>query len=77
MGFALVWHIWWLAALGLALIPGALIVRAFVCETERVIPAAEVARAHDAWLDAIARADGVTRDVETGTANRGLAAPDE
>ena len=76
-GFALVWHIWWLAALGLALIPGALIVRAFVCETERVIPAAEVARAHDAWLNAIARAAGVTRDAETETANRGLAAPDE
>jgi cytochrome o ubiquinol oxidase subunit 1 len=42
-GFGIVWHIWWLLALGLA---GAIIgifVRAFAEDTERIIPAAEVA----------------------------------
>lgn len=77
MGFGLVWHIWWLALLGFATIPTALIARAFVQDSEQVITADEIGRSHSAWLSAIAEADGVTRDAETHTANRGLAAPDE
>lgn len=76
MGFALVWYIWWLAALSFAVIPVALIARAFVRDTEQVIPAAEIAHAHDAWLNAVWSTRGVTRDEEDSPANRGLAAPD-
>jgi cytochrome o ubiquinol oxidase subunit 1 len=76
-GFALVWHIWWLAIAGLLAMPAALIARAFSEHTETVIPAAEVARAHGAWLKEIAASTGVTRDSECSAANRGLAAPDE
>ena len=76
-GFALVWHIWWLVIVGFATLPLTMIFRAFATDTEQVIPAAHVARAHQAWLKAIAGSTGVTRDAECLPANRGLAAPDE
>lgn len=41
-GFAVIWHIWWLAALMLPTIVGCLIIRANEEETEMVIPAHEV-----------------------------------
>ncbi len=44
MGFALVWHIWWLLVVGLIGAVVCVIVRAFEEETEYVIPAAEVER---------------------------------
>jgi len=77
MGFGLVWHIWWLALLGFTVIPASLIARAFVRNTEQVIPSHEIARSHAAWLSAIHAAPGVSRDAETRPSNRGLAAPDE
>jgi len=44
MGFALVWHIWWLAALGLAAIIVLAMVRSFDYETEYYVPKEEVAK---------------------------------
>ncbi len=44
MGFGLVWHIWWLAAVSLAGIIALLFVRSFDYDTEYYVPAAEVAR---------------------------------
>ena len=41
-GFALIWHIWWLAIIGLLGVITLLIVRSTDDETEYVIPAAEV-----------------------------------
>ena len=41
-GFAMVWHIWWLAALGLVLIALTLIVRSSDDDTEYLLPAGEV-----------------------------------
>jgi cytochrome o ubiquinol oxidase subunit 1 len=76
-GFALVWHIWWLAIACLLAMPAALVGRAFSEHTETVIPAREVARVHGAWLGEIAASSGVNRDAECSEANRGLAAPDE
>ena len=43
-GFGVVWHIWWLVALGLCGTFASIIARTFAEETEYVIPAAEVAR---------------------------------
>jgi cytochrome o ubiquinol oxidase subunit 1 len=43
-GFAMVWHIWWLAILGLVLIAVAMIQHGSDDDTEHLIPAAEVAR---------------------------------
>ncbi len=44
MGFALVWHIIWLAALGLAGAIACVIIRSFDEDTEYILPAAEVER---------------------------------
>jgi cytochrome o ubiquinol oxidase subunit 1 len=44
IGFALVWHIWWLAAVGLAGLLTLIIVRATAENTEYCLPAEEVAR---------------------------------
>jgi cytochrome o ubiquinol oxidase subunit 1 len=44
LGFAMVWHIWWLAVFGLIGAIVCVIIRAFDEETEYVIPAAEVER---------------------------------
>jgi cytochrome o ubiquinol oxidase subunit 1 len=46
-GFAVVWHIVWLAAVGLIGVLAVLIIRLSQDETERVIPAAEVAKTED------------------------------
>jgi cytochrome o ubiquinol oxidase subunit I len=62
-GFAMIWHIWWLAFTGLAAAYGVFVWYAWRDEVEYVIPAEEVARADRArrqarqdWLDANARA---------------------
>jgi len=41
-GFAIIWHIWWLAALGLAAIIVSLVIRLSDDDTEYVISAAEI-----------------------------------
>lgn len=43
-GFALIWHIWWLALVGLVVFMVVLIMRLTDDDTEYIIPAAEVAR---------------------------------
>ena len=43
-GFAMIWHIWWLAALGLVAVLAAAIVHSFNYQRDFHIPAAEVAR---------------------------------
>jgi cytochrome o ubiquinol oxidase subunit 1 len=57
-GFALVWHIWWLLAFGLACAYGVFVWFAWRDEGHVVIPASEVAaadrerrRARAAWLE--------------------------
>ena len=47
-GFSIVWHIWWLAFVGLVAAVGCLIVRTLTDESEYVLPAAEVARMEQA-----------------------------
>jgi cytochrome o ubiquinol oxidase subunit I len=62
-GFALIWHIWWLAIAGLAAAYAIFVWYAWRDEVEYVVPAEEVARADRArrkvrqdWLDANAKA---------------------
>ena len=71
--FGLVWHIWWMAILGLVAIWAAVIARSFVRDTRRTIPAAEVRATDRLWLTAAAATSAVPRQIEETTANRGLA----
>ncbi|RVV96792.1 cytochrome ubiquinol oxidase subunit I [Mesobaculum littorinae] len=72
-GFAVTWHIWWLAVLGLAAGWGAVIARSFVLDTKRRIPAATLRASHAAWLDRLRRTVPVSRAGETDPRNDGLA----
>jgi len=71
--FGLVWHMWWLAGLGLAAGIATIIARSFVRDLHRTIPAAEVARIDRHWRRDIRKAKPVGRAVEGTPANRGLA----
>ena len=75
-GFAMVWHIGWLAAVSaLGLVAGVIVLGSR--ETRHtVILASDVARAENEWLRELNYARGVTRDEEITAANRGLAALD-
>ena len=73
VGFALVWHMGWLAALGLLVVIGSVIARSFARDVERTIPAAEVEAAHQRWLDAVHATPATPRELETTRANHGLA----
>jgi cytochrome o ubiquinol oxidase subunit I len=44
LGFALIWHIWWLAAFGALAVLATIIVRGFDRNIDYILPAAEVAR---------------------------------
>ena len=44
VGFALIWHIWWLAVIGLLAVVGTFIVRSCDDDIDYYVPAAEVAR---------------------------------
>lgn len=71
--FALTWHIWWAAVLGIAVMWGAVIARSFVTEPNEIIPARDV---KTRWGQFIAQArveEGISRAHEMSAANRGLA----
>ncbi len=72
-GFGLVWHIWWLAVVGVLAMWGAVIARSFVRDVHKVIAASEVARTETHWLQFVSQARPVARDGETLPANHGLA----
>jgi len=73
IAFGLVWHMWWLAILGLAGVVATVIARSFVRDTHRIIPAADVERQDRAWRAAVAATPAIPREVEMTPANRGLA----
>jgi cytochrome o ubiquinol oxidase subunit 1 len=74
--FALVWWIWWLAILATVLMLASFIAWTFKTDFEEAIPAEEVRKQHEAWLDLVRSATAVDRDHETAPENRGLARPD-
>jgi cytochrome o ubiquinol oxidase subunit 1 len=72
--FGLVWHMWWLAALGVLVVIGAIIARSFARDIDRIIPAEDVQAIHERWLGEVQATLPVYRQFETTPANRGLAA---
>ncbi len=72
-GFALVWHIWWLALASIGTTVLTLIVDSFRTQRTITIPAAEIARQHRAWLNAVRQSPPVLRSRETDVSNRGVA----
>ncbi len=60
LGFAVVWHIWWLAVAGLLAVTGTIIARSFAIETTRVIPATDVAEIERRWRAAVLARRGAT-----------------
>ena len=74
LGLALVFWMWWLAVLSLAVMLLALIGRTFRSDVTHVIPAEKVAAEHRAWLEKVRAAPAVDRFQETRERNRGLAA---
>jgi cytochrome o ubiquinol oxidase subunit 1 len=71
--FGLVWHIWWLAVFGLAVVLLTTIGRSFARDVERIIPAAEVERIDRHWLNGAAATERIPRQLEETAANEGLA----
>ena len=76
LGFALTWWIWWLAAASILAIVVWFFVHSFRDHPEVVIPAIEVRRVNQAWIEAVDLADPVDRDFEATDDNNGYAASD-
>ncbi|WOI56625.1 cbb3-type cytochrome c oxidase subunit I [Palleronia sp. LCG004] len=75
-GFAMTWWIWWLAIVSALAVLVWLIVHSLRDHPHVVIPAREVHRSNQAWVEAIDLATPVTRDDESNERNRGYAATD-
>jgi cytochrome o ubiquinol oxidase subunit 1 len=73
LGLALVFWIWWLAILSFAVMILNLIGRTFRVDARHVIPAAEIAAEHRAWLARIEASSAVDRLEETHERNLGRA----
>jgi cytochrome o ubiquinol oxidase subunit 1 len=71
--FGLVWHMWWLAIVGVMTLTATVIARSFVREVHRIIPADGVERTERRWLRAVAEATPIQREREMTSANQGLA----
>ena len=73
LAFGLVWQIWWLVGLTFLAAIASLIMRGFARDTTRIIPAQEVQREHQRWLNAVAQARAISRADESKPSNVGLA----
>ncbi len=71
--FGLVWHIWWMAVLFAGLVIATVIVRSFMRDTMKIIPAAEVEAADRRWLAQVHAAQPIARQQEESGLNQGLA----
>jgi cytochrome o ubiquinol oxidase subunit 1 len=71
--FALVWHMWWLAIIGLLAVFATVIARSFARDTHRVVPAADVERIERARHARLDEAHAIPREIEMTRANQGLA----
>jgi cytochrome o ubiquinol oxidase subunit 1 len=72
-GFGLIWRIWWMAAIFLFVVVATVIVRSFMRNTERIIPAAAVERVDRLWLAQARAATPIPRALEQCARNEGLA----
>jgi cytochrome o ubiquinol oxidase subunit I len=71
--FGLVWYIWWLVVAASLAIVAAMVGRGFARDTERIVPAHEIERAHRHWLATVAVTRPVSRAGEATPRNAGLA----
>ena len=71
--FGLIWRIWWLAALFLAVTIGTVIARSFMRNTTRIITAATVEAVDRKWLALAHAARPASRQLEQSQQNKGLA----
>ena len=71
--FGLVWHICWMAGLGVLAVIAAVIARSFARDVHRLVPATEVERETSQWLRTVSAARAIPREFETTSANQGLA----
>jgi cytochrome o ubiquinol oxidase subunit I len=77
LGFGLVWYMWWLALVSLAVIAASLIGRALLGDRHPVkIPATEIRQKYKAWLEMVQATSPVTRALERDYRNHGVAAPE-
>jgi len=75
LGFGLVWYMWWLAILSFAVLAVTLVGRGLTGDRRAVtIPAAQVRREYQAWLEAVRAVTPVTREHEWDPRNHGVAA---
>lgn len=72
-GFGLVWHIWWMAGLGLLVVWLAVIARSFVRRTKRIIRAAQVEKQDLRWIAIAAATRPHPLALEGTPFNNGLA----
>jgi cytochrome o ubiquinol oxidase subunit I len=72
LGFAVIWHIWWLTALSALAILGAILVRSWDDETEYCLTADEVARIESARYEALDRAAPSPYALDTAAASATL-----
>ncbi len=71
--FGLIWRIWWVAALFLALTVVTVIARSFARDVSRIIPAATVEAVDRRWLAQAHAVQPVSRQLEQSERNEGLA----
>jgi len=71
--FGLVWRIWWMAVLFGFLVVATVVIRSFMRNVTRVVPAAEVQVVDRRWLAQAHAARAVPRQLEMSTRNEGLA----
>ena len=72
LGFAMVWHIWWLAILSFLAIPAIVALRAMRVIEPRIVRAAEVEEADRRFRQEVASLAPVTRADEETERNRGV-----
>ena len=72
LGFAMVWHIWWLAVLCALAIPGLVALRGMRVVEPRIIPAADVEEADRRFRQQVASLAPVRRADEETERNRGV-----
>ncbi len=73
VAFGLVWHIWWMVILLALVVVATLISSGFVRDTTRIVPAEQVRRDQQRWIDAAAAATAISRADECNSSNAGLA----
>ncbi|MXO67011.1 cbb3-type cytochrome c oxidase subunit I [Altericroceibacterium endophyticum] len=72
LGFAMVWHIWWLAILGVLAIPGLVVLRGMRVIEPNIIPAAQVEEEDRRFRQQVASLPPATRADEETERNRGV-----